>query len=173
MTVLTKSGSDAASGSESSGGRKVPIAIAMVAASLPMFMATLDNLVMTSALPVIEKELNASVGQLQWFMNAYTLCFATLMLSATTLGDRWGRRKMFVFGIGLFTAASIASALSTTPSLLIAARAFQAPALPRSCRSHSLSSWQRYRKPSVPWQSACGVASPAWGSRWGPWSVER
>eukprot|EP01133_Synstelium_polycarpum_P023058 gene23058-27647_t len=125
MTVLTKSGSDAASGSESSGGRKVPIAIAMVAASLPMFMATLDNLVMTSALPVIEKELNASVGQLQWFMNAYTLCFATLMLSATTLGDRWGRRKMFVFGIGLFTAASIASALSTTPSLLIAARAFQ------------------------------------------------
>ncbi|MER2206020.1 MAG: hypothetical protein ABS980_18795, partial [Rhodococcus sp. (in: high G+C Gram-positive bacteria)] len=89
MTVLTKSGSDAASGSESSGGRKVPIAIAMVAASLPMFMATLDNLVMTSALPVIEKELNASVGQLQWFMNAYTLCFATLMLSATTLGDRW------------------------------------------------------------------------------------
>ncbi|WP_407818352.1 MFS transporter, partial [Staphylococcus aureus] len=56
---------------------------------------------------------------------AYTLCFATLMLSATTLGDRWGRRKMFVFGIGLFTAASIASALSTTPSLLIAARAFQ------------------------------------------------
>ena len=125
MTVLTKSGSDAASGSESSGGRKVPIAIVMVAASLPMFMATLDNLVMTSALPVIEKELNASVGQLQWFMNAYTLCFATLMLSATTLGDRWGRRKMFVFGIGLFTAASIASALSTTPSLLIAARAFQ------------------------------------------------
>ncbi|MCY4668473.1 MAG: MFS transporter, partial [Rhodococcus sp.] len=101
MTVLTKSGSGAASGSESSGGRKVPIAIAMVAASLPMFMATLDNLVMTSALPVIEKELNASVGQLQWFMNAYTLCFATLMLSATTLGDRWGRRKMFVFGIGL------------------------------------------------------------------------
>lgn len=63
MTVLTKSGSDAASGSENSGGRKVPIAIAMVAASLPMFMATLDNLVMTSALPVIEKELNASVGQ--------------------------------------------------------------------------------------------------------------
>ncbi len=102
-------------------------------------------------------------------MNAYTLCFATLMLSATTLGDRWGgRRKMFVFGIGLFTAASIASALSTTPSLLIAARAFQAPALPRSCRSHSLSSWQRYRKPSVPWQSACGGASPAWGIAMGP-----
>ena len=105
--------------------RRVPVWLAVVAASLPMFMATLDNLVMTSALPVIEKDLNASVSQLQWFMNAYTLAFATLMLSATTLGDRWGRRRMFVGGIGLFTAASIASALSTSAGLLIAARAVQ------------------------------------------------
>lgn len=125
MTVLTKSGADDASGSTAREGRRVPIAIAMIAASLPMFMATLDNLVMTSALPVIERDLGATVGQLQWFLNAYTLCFATLMLSATTLGDRWGRRRVFVLGIGLFTAASIASALSTTPELLIAARAFQ------------------------------------------------
>ncbi|AQA24420.1 H+ antiporter-2 family protein [Rhodococcus sp. MTM3W5.2] len=106
-------------------GRRVPIWLAMLAASLPMFMATLDNLVMTSALPVIQADLGASVGQLQWFMNAYTLCFATLMLSAATLGDRWGRRRMFLFGIGLFTVASIASALSTTPELLIASRALQ------------------------------------------------
>ncbi|MFD4181096.1 DHA2 family efflux MFS transporter permease subunit [Rhodococcus sp. NPDC058514] len=106
-------------------GRRVPIWLAMLAASLPMFMATLDNLVMTSALPVIQADLGASVGQLQWFMNAYTLCFATLMLSAATLGDRWGRRRMFLYGIGLFTLASIASALSTTPELLIASRAVQ------------------------------------------------
>ncbi|TSD46793.1 DHA2 family efflux MFS transporter permease subunit [Rhodococcus sp. KBS0724] len=123
MTVLANAG--AASGSEGTRRRAVPVAIAIVAASLPMFMATLDNLVMTSALPVIEKDLNASVSQLQWFMNAYTLAFATLMLSATTLGDRWGRRRMFVGGIGLFTAASIASALSTSAGLLIAARAVQ------------------------------------------------
>ncbi|MFC7451022.1 DHA2 family efflux MFS transporter permease subunit [Rhodococcus daqingensis] len=106
-------------------GRRVPLWLAMLAASLPMFMATLDNLVMTSALPVIQADLGASVGQLQWFMNAYTLCFATLMLAAATLGDRWGRRRMFLYGIGLFTLASIASALSTTPELLIASRAVQ------------------------------------------------
>ncbi|MFC9789937.1 DHA2 family efflux MFS transporter permease subunit [Rhodococcus sp. NPDC127528] len=105
--------------------RVVPIWLAMLAASLPMFMATLDNLVMTSALPVIRADLNATVGQLQWFLNAYTLAFATLMLSAATLGDRWGRRRLFLYGIAVFTAASIASALSTTPAMLIAARAVQ------------------------------------------------
>lgn len=105
--------------------RRVPVWLALVAASLPMFMATLDNLVMTSALPVISTELNASVGQLQWFVNAYTLSFATLMLAASTLGDRWGRRRMFLVGTGVFTIASIASALSTTPEMLILARALQ------------------------------------------------
>ncbi|GAB2651058.1 MFS transporter [Prescottella soli] len=106
-------------------GRTVPIWLAIVAASIPMFMATLDNLVMTSALPVIRTDLNASVGQLQWFMNAYTLAFATLMLSLSTLGDRLGRRRVFLWGIAVFAAASIASALSTTPGMLIGARAVQ------------------------------------------------
>jgi EmrB/QacA subfamily drug resistance transporter len=101
------------------------LALALLAASLPMFMATLDNLVMTNALPVIRTDLGASVTQLQWFVNAYTLSFATLMLSAATLGDRWGRRRVFVGGITLFALASIASALSTTPEALIMARAVQ------------------------------------------------
>ena len=105
--------------------RTVPVWLALLAASLPMFMATLDNLVMTSALPVIQADLNASVGQLQWFMNAYTLAFATLMLSLATLGDRLGRRRVFIGGITLFAAASAASALSTTPEMLILARTIQ------------------------------------------------
>lgn len=105
--------------------RTVPIWVGIVAASLPMFMATLDNLVMTSALPVIQADLSASVGELQWFLNAYTLSFATLMLAAATLGDRWGRRNVFLGGIAIFTLASIASALATTPAMLIAARAIQ------------------------------------------------
>jgi len=105
--------------------RAVPLWLALVAASLPMFMATLDNLVMTSALPVISKDLNAGVGDLQWFVNAYTLCFATLMLPAATLGDRLGRRRVFMAGIVLFTLASMGSALSSTPAMLTAARAFQ------------------------------------------------
>jgi EmrB/QacA subfamily drug resistance transporter len=88
-------------------------------------MATLDNLVITSALPVIRADLGASIEQLQWFVNAYTLSFATLMLGASTLGDRWGRRRVFVGGIMLFTLASIGSALATTPAMLIAARALQ------------------------------------------------
>ncbi|TFI44084.1 DHA2 family efflux MFS transporter permease subunit [Rhodococcus sp. 1R11] len=105
--------------------RSIPVWLGIVAASLPMFMATLDNLVMTSALPVIQQDLNASVGQLQWFLNAYTLSFATFMLTAATLGDRWGRRAVFLGGIAIFTAASVASALATSPAMLIAARAIQ------------------------------------------------
>src|SRR4051794_27697391 len=105
--------------------RTAPIWLAVVAASLPMFMATLDNLVMTSALPVIRTDLAASVDDLAWFVNAYTLAFATFMLPAATLGDRWGRRRVMLGGLTLFTVASIASALSTTPGALIAARAFQ------------------------------------------------
>jgi EmrB/QacA subfamily drug resistance transporter len=105
--------------------RRVPVWLAIVAASLPMFMATLDNLVMTSALPVIQADLGSSVGQLSWFMNAYTLTFATFMLPAATLGDRLGRRRMMLAGVAVFTLASIASALSTSSEALIAARAFQ------------------------------------------------
>jgi EmrB/QacA subfamily drug resistance transporter len=105
--------------------RAVPVGVALAAASLPMFMATLDNLVMTSALPVIQHSLSANVEQLQWMMNSYTLAFATLMLTAATLGDRWGRRRVFLIGIAVFALASIASALSTTAGALIAARAVQ------------------------------------------------
>lgn len=105
--------------------RRAPVWLVVVAASLPMFMATLDNLVMTSALPVVRADLGASVGQLSWFLNAYTLTFATFMLPAATLGDRLGRRRVMVVGIAVFTLASIASALSTTSEALIAARAVQ------------------------------------------------
>jgi EmrB/QacA subfamily drug resistance transporter len=105
--------------------RAVPVAVALAAASLPIFMSTLDNLVMTSALPVIQPALGADVEQLQWMVNSYTLTFATLMLAAATLGDRWGRRRVFLAGIAIFTLASIGSALSTTAGALIATRAIQ------------------------------------------------
>ncbi|MGC5168444.1 MFS transporter [Luteimicrobium sp. DT211] len=102
-----------------------PVWLALLAASLPMFMATLDNLVMTGALPVISRHLNPSVEQLQWFVNAYTLAFATLMIPLATLGDRLGRRRTFVAGIAVFALGSVGSALSSTPTELIAARALQ------------------------------------------------
>jgi len=105
--------------------RTGPIWLAVLATSLPMFMATLDNLVMTSALPVVGADLRASVNDLAWFVNAYTLTFATFMLPAATLGDRWGRRRVMLAGISLFTVGSIAAALSSSTGALIVARAVQ------------------------------------------------
>ena len=106
-------------------GRRVPVWLVLVATSLPMFMATLDNLVMTTALPVVQADLGATVGQLAWFVNAYTLAFATFMLPAATLGDRLGRRRVMLAGLVVFTLASVASALSDSAAALIAARAVQ------------------------------------------------
>ena len=105
--------------------RRIPIWLAIIAASLPMFMATLDNLVMTNALPSIRLDLGATVEELQWFVNAFTLSFASFILMAAALGDRFGRRNVFVVGIVIFTVASVFSALSTEPWMLIASRAAQ------------------------------------------------
>ncbi|WP_375385895.1 MFS transporter [uncultured Microbacterium sp.] len=107
------------------GRRARPFGLVIAAASLPMFMATLDNLVTTNALPVLHAELGATVEQLQWFVNAYTLTFASTILIASALGDRFGRRTVFLIGIGIFAAGSIAAALSTDPTQLIVARAVQ------------------------------------------------
>lgn len=111
--------------SPASSARRAPAWIVVVAASLPMFMATLDNLVVTNALPAMRAELGASIEQLQWFVNAFTLAFAAFILAAAALGDRVGRRTVFVLGIAVFTAASIAAALSTSPEMVIIARAVQ------------------------------------------------
>lgn len=90
-----------------------------------MFMATLDNLVVTNALPVLAADLGASIEQLQWFINAYALAFASLILMAVALGDRFGRRRMFTAGLVVFTAASALCALANSPEQLIAARIIQ------------------------------------------------
>jgi len=105
--------------------RHVPVWLTILAASLPMFMATLDNLVVTNALPVLQRDLGASIEQLQWFINAYSLSFASLILMAVALGDRFGRRRVFVMGIAVFSVASALCALSTSPDTLIAARVLQ------------------------------------------------
>ena len=93
--------------------------------SLALFMVSLDNLVVTTALPVIRHELHASISQLEWTVNAYTLTFAVLLLTGAALGDRFGRRRMFVLGMLLFTGASAAAALSTSADALNLARALQ------------------------------------------------
>ena len=96
-----------------------------VITSFALFMVVLDNLVVSTALPVIRTDLNASLEELEWTVNAYTLTFAVLLLTGAALGDRFGRRRMFVAGLSLFTAASAAAALAPTMDALIAARAIQ------------------------------------------------
>ena len=93
--------------------------------SLGALMVALDTLVVAAALQTIRQDLGASVDQLQWTVNAYTLSFAMLLMVAAALGDRWGRRRMFATGLGLFTAASAACALAPSVGWLITARAVQ------------------------------------------------
>jgi len=93
--------------------------------SIALFMAALDNLVVTTALPVIRASFDASLGELEWIVNAYTLTFAVLLLTGAALGDRFGRQRVFVIGLAIFTGGSIAAALSTDVTALIVARAIQ------------------------------------------------
>ena len=93
--------------------------------SLAVFMVTLDNLVVTTAVPVIREDLHAGIAGLEWTVNAYTLVFAVLLLTGAALGDRFGRRLMFSIGLGIFTVASAAAALAPTIGALDAARAIQ------------------------------------------------
>ncbi len=93
--------------------------------SVAVFMATLDNLVVTTALPVIRKDLHATLASLEWTVNAYTLTFAVLLLTGAALGDRFGRRRMLVVGLAIFTVSSAAAALAPSAGALIAARAAQ------------------------------------------------
>ncbi len=96
-----------------------------VITSAALFMGSLDNLVVTTALPAIRAHLHASLAGLQWTVNAYTLTFAVLLLTGATLGERFGRRRVFVAGLGLFTAGSAAAALAPGIGWLIAARSVQ------------------------------------------------
>src|SRR3954447_22677293 len=124
--------------------------------SVALFMVTLDNLVVSTAIPVIRRDLHASISQLEWTVNAYTLTFAVLLLTGAALGDRFGRRRLFVIGLAIFTAGSIAAALAPSATALNLARAFQgvggaivtpltltilSAAVPREKRGLALGAW--------------------------------
>src|ERR1700755_2462629 len=97
----------------------------LVLVSVGLFMVVLDNLAVNGALPSIHNDFGASVQALEWTVNAYVLAYGVLLLTGAALGDRFGRRRMFVAGIALFTAASAGAALAPSVDLLIAARAIQ------------------------------------------------
>jgi len=90
-----------------------------------LFMIMLDNTVVNVALPSIQRSLHASISALQWTVNAYTLTFAVLLVTGGRLGDLFGRRRMFLFGVITFAIASGLIALAHTDAWLIAFRAVQ------------------------------------------------
>jgi EmrB/QacA subfamily drug resistance transporter len=98
---------------------------AVVITGMALFMASLDNLVVSTALPVIREHLHAGLSGLEWTVNAYTLTFAVLLLSAAALGERFGRRRIFIVGIATFTAASAMAGLAPSIGVLVIARAIQ------------------------------------------------
>ncbi|WP_379126858.1 MFS transporter [Paenibacillus sp. sgz500958] len=97
----------------------------LVVTCIALFMAMLDSLILGVALPSIQKDLGASLSELEWFMNAYTLAFAVLIIPFSLLGDSIGRKKVFLAGVAVFTLGSLFSGLSTTSSWLIVFRTLQ------------------------------------------------
>ncbi|OKJ17141.1 MFS transporter [Kitasatospora sp. CB01950] len=97
----------------------------LVVVSTASFMAGLDNLVVTTALPAIRADLGGGLADLEWTVSAYTLTFAVLLMLGAALGDRFGRRRMFLIGLTVFTSGSAAAALAPNIGALIAARAVQ------------------------------------------------
>ncbi|MEV4796335.1 MFS transporter [Asanoa sp. NPDC049475] len=93
--------------------------------SIGSLIVALDVLVVAAALTTIRQDLDASIEQLEWTVNAYSLSFAMLLMTAAAIGDRWGRRRTFAGGLALFSVASVACALAGSAPWLIAARAFQ------------------------------------------------
>src|SRR5215208_2546403 len=98
---------------------------ALAITSIAVFMVTLDNLVVTTAIPVLREDLHAGLSGLQWTVNAYTLTFAVLLVTGAALGDRFGRRRLLLIGIAIFTVASAAAALAPSILALDVARAAQ------------------------------------------------
>src|SRR5688500_20400070 len=95
------------------------------AVSVATFMLLLDITVVNTALPAIQEDLGASFTELQWVIDAYTLSLAALVLTAGSLADRLGRRRVFAIGLGIFSVASLLCALAPDPTFLNVSRALQ------------------------------------------------
>ncbi|MFB6889299.1 MFS transporter [Kitasatospora sp. NPDC056327] len=110
-------------GAGAPGARRRRLALATLCVT--MFMSMLDNVIVTNALPRIDRDLDAGISGLQWVAEGYSLVFAALLLTGGALGDRYGRTAVFRLGLALFTAGSAAAALAGTVGTLVAARMLQ------------------------------------------------
>jgi EmrB/QacA subfamily drug resistance transporter len=97
----------------------------LAAVSFGLFMIMLDNTVVNVALPSIERSLHISIAQLEWIVTAYALVFAALMITGGKLADLYGRRRIFVVGLAIFTLSSLACGFAPSSGFLIGARGFQ------------------------------------------------
>lgn len=97
----------------------------LLAVCLAVFMLLLDMTIVSSALADLQASLGADLSDLQWVIDAYALPMAGLLLTAATLGDRLGRRRLYLLGMALFTTASLGCALSGSAAMLIGVRAVQ------------------------------------------------
>jgi EmrB/QacA subfamily drug resistance transporter len=122
VTVSAGSAGSASIQEAGASGRKWWVLVAMV---FGLFMPMLDSLVVNVALPTIQRDLNASVSGLQWIIDAYTLTYATFMLTGGTLSDRFGRKRFFIGGLVAFTGFSLACGLASSIGELVAFRALQ------------------------------------------------
>jgi EmrB/QacA subfamily drug resistance transporter len=149
----------------------------LAASVLGSSLAFVDGTVVNVALPAIQRDLHASVGQAQWVVESYALLLASLLLAGGALGDRFGRRRIFLIGVALFAAASIACALSPTVNWLIAMRALQgvggALLVPGSLALISASFGEQERGRAFgTWAAWSGVAS-ALGPLLGGYLIDR
>ncbi len=110
---------------EPAAAKKSAAITTIAATSVAVFMTSLDNLVVGVALPSIRTSLGGSIESLEWTVNAYTMAFAVTMIAMAALGDRFGRRRVFITGIGVFTLASAVAAIAPSLEVLVAARAIQ------------------------------------------------
>ncbi len=115
----------AASGTQQAGAGRRPLGLVLALTSVAFFMVALDALVVITALPAIHRSIGGSMATLEWAVNSYSLTFAAGIITAAAIGDRLGRRRIYVVGLVLFTIASAACALAPNAGALIAARAIQ------------------------------------------------
>jgi MFS family permease len=129
ITETSRSFQDTGSDERTTGvaaGRRPRLGWILGLTSAAYFMVVLDSLVVITALPRMQRDLHVGLPTLQWTVNSYGIAFAAGIITAAALGDRLGRRRVFVAGLALFTLASAACALAPGASALIAARAAQA-----------------------------------------------
>jgi EmrB/QacA subfamily drug resistance transporter len=125
MELTNVTGAGGRSGGWGAGSGRSPLPVVLALTSVSFFMVALDALVVATALPAIHRSIGGSIATLEWTVNAYGLTFAAGIITAAALGDRLGRRRVYVAGLLLFTIASAACALAPTAGWLIAARAVQ------------------------------------------------